>query len=997
MISADSPETASSTAPSSDHQDSLDALAPGKTVVVRDETWLVTNVEPSADGWMVTVRGQSELVQDTTAVFYSDLDDIELLDPAKAEVVGDDSSHYRMSKLWLEALLRKTPLPYGDTSLSVSHGMLLDPLNYQEMAVRKALSDDQLRPRILIADTVGLGKTLEIGMILSELVRRGRGERILVVTPRHVLEQMQHELWCRFALPFVRLDSAGIQQVRRQLPATRNPFTYYKRAIISLDTLKQPRYKHHLKKQKWDIVVIDECHNVTNSNTQNHELATVLAPNTESLILASATPHNGKKESFARLIRLLDPSAVSADGDFTREDVEPLIIRRHRHSPEVANEVGDRWAERAEPVNMMVEPSPEENAVAAELSTKWLHPEGGRSPYSGTTEQLFPWTLAKAFLSSPAALQESIENRQKNISPILSHPTEHPVEKVAAVRYEMDALRHLHDLNAKAFSPKAGKFAALVDYLKKIGVGKNSPTRAVVFAERVATLNWLQEQLPKALGLPKKAVEIMHGGMQDTSQMEVIEQFKLAESPIRVLVTGDVASEGVNLHAQCHHLIHYDIPWSLIRIEQRNGRIDRYGQEHPPVIASLILTPEDESFSGDIRILSKLLTKENEAHRTLGDASSIMGKYSTAGEEKEIRKALAEQRDPDELFAEAEKEQSQDEVLAALGIFDDAEDEPEPAEEDTSPSENSEDGVWSLFDSDLDFLQLALQQAFQDVPERPLKNGGVNWEVSPRHSYASLQPPADLQQRLLKLPQDYLREGRVLDTFKFATSKEVGKDQLDKAREGLGVNNTTWPQTHFLGPLHPVLDWAADRALANLGRNQIFAIRGDVDRTNILLMGTISNKRGQTISRVFYRAEQLDPHIPSLFTTQALKDLSFLTESTGFKAGSPNPGAVENAAQYQELLPHAIKAARGILQRVFNTQKERAEERLAMWRDRFDDWQQNADKLQLFGTSRTQVQGLEQRIKEERNLADSLSPDKYDLRPLLVIVPADTPAEPKVM
>ncbi|MFY9189919.1 MAG: helicase-related protein [Lawsonella sp.] len=996
MTTPNSPARTSSAVFTPEDQDSLDALAPGKTIVVRDETWLVTNVEPSADGWMVTVRGQSELVQDTTAVFYSALDDIELLDPAKAEVVGDDSSHYRMSKLWLEALLRKTPLPYGDTSLSVSHGMLLDPLNYQEMAVRKALSDDQLRPRILIADTVGLGKTLEIGMILSELVRRGRGERILVVTPRHVLEQMQHELWCRFALPFVRLDSAGIQQVRRQLPATRNPFTYYKRAIISLDTLKQPRYKHHLKKQKWDIVVIDECHNVTNSNTQNHELATVLAPNTESLILASATPHNGKKDSFARLLRLLDPSAVSADGDFTKEDVEPLVIRRHRHSPEVANEVGDRWAERAEPVNMMVEPSPAENAVAAELSTRWLHPESGRSPYSGQTEQLFPWTLAKAFLSSPAALQESIENRQKNISPILSNPADHPVEQVAAVRHEMEALRNLHELNAKAFSPKAGKFAALVDYLKEIGVGRGSSTRAVVFAERVATLNWLQEQLPKALGLPKKAVEIMHGGMQDTSQMEIIEQFKLSESPIRVLVTGDVASEGVNLHAQCHHLIHYDIPWSLIRIEQRNGRIDRYGQEHPPVIASLILTPEDESFSGDIRVLSALLAKEGEAHRTLGDASSIMGKYSVAAEEKEIRKALMDQRDPDELFAEAEKAQSQDDVLAALGIFDDYSEEPE---EDTTPAQQktTEEGVWSLFNSDLDFLQLALQQAFDDVPERPLKNGGVNWEVSARHSYASLEPPIDLQQRLLKLPQDYLREGRVLDTFKFATSKQVGKDQLDKAREGLGVNNTTWPQTHFLGPLHPVIDWAADRALANLGRNQIFAIRGDVDRTTILLMGTISNKRGQTISRVFYRAEQLDPNFPILFTTEALKVLSFLTESTGFKEGSPNPGAIENASQYQKLLPHAMKAAKGSLQQVFRTQKELAAERLKMWGDRFDEWQKNADDLELYGASRTQVRGLEQRVKEERNLADSLSPDKYDLRPLLVIVPTDTPAEPKVM
>ncbi|ABH00949.1 possible ATP-dependent helicase (plasmid) [Rhodococcus jostii RHA1] len=216
-------------------------VAPGSIVVVRDEEWLVTQAEQGSDGWLVRVRGLSELVADTTAAFYSSLDDIEVLDPAQAQVVADASAGYRNSRLWLEALLRKTPVPYGDQSLTVSTHMLADSLAYQRTAVAKALDPQHIRPRILIADAVGLGKTLEIGMILSELVRRGRGERILVVTPKHVLEQMQHELWCRFALPFVRLDSAGIQKVRQKLPATRNPFTYFKRAIISIDTLKSPR------------------------------------------------------------------------------------------------------------------------------------------------------------------------------------------------------------------------------------------------------------------------------------------------------------------------------------------------------------------------------------------------------------------------------------------------------------------------------------------------------------------------------------------------------------------------------------------------------------------------------------------------------------------------------------------------------------------------------------------------------------------------------------
>ncbi len=263
----------------------------GSVVVVRDEEWLVETVGPSADGWRLTCRGLSELVRDTSATFLTELEpDLEILDPAKARMVADDSPGYRRSRLWVEAMLRKTPVPLHTEGLTVAHRMLLDPLTYQRKAVMKALSLQNLRPRLLIADAVGLGKTLEIGMVISELARRGRAERILVVTPRHVLEQMQRELWTRFAIPLIRLDSAGIQRIRQELPATRNPFTYYPKVIVSVDTLKSDRYRAHLTSQRWDVVVIDESHNLTNTGTQNYGLARTLAPNTEALLLASRHP-----------------------------------------------------------------------------------------------------------------------------------------------------------------------------------------------------------------------------------------------------------------------------------------------------------------------------------------------------------------------------------------------------------------------------------------------------------------------------------------------------------------------------------------------------------------------------------------------------------------------------------------------------------------------------------------------------------------------------------
>ena len=300
-------------------------------VEVRDEVWVVSEAERiGRDGWRLTVTGVSPLVREQSAVFFTGIegdDEVTPLRPEDTELVTDDTPGFRRSRLYWEAVLRATPLPQAQRSLATVGTHLVDDLPYQREPARVALVG--LRPRILIADAVGLGKTLEIGLLLSELIRRGRGERILVVTPRHILEQFQHELWTRFAIPLVRLDSEGITRVRRRIPAGRNPFTYYKRAIISIDTLKSSQYRHALKGIDWDAVVIDESHKLVNVGAKNNELARVLAPNTHALILASATPHNGKKESFGELISLLDPTAIPDTTEYGPEDIDGLYVRRH--------------------------------------------------------------------------------------------------------------------------------------------------------------------------------------------------------------------------------------------------------------------------------------------------------------------------------------------------------------------------------------------------------------------------------------------------------------------------------------------------------------------------------------------------------------------------------------------------------------------------------------------------------------------------------------------
>jgi superfamily II DNA or RNA helicase len=947
------------------------SIAPGSVVIVRDEEWLVTGVEHTTDGRLLRCQGLSELVRDTTASFYEGLDtDLRVLDPADAIAVADDSPHYRRSRLWLEATLRKTAVPLDGAALTVSLDVLANPLGYQQAAVRKALDQANLRTRILLADAVGLGKTLEIGMILSELIRRGRGERILIVTPRHVLEQMQNEMWSRFAIPFVRLDTLGIQRVRQKLPATRNPFSYFKRVIISIDTLKSRQYLDHLRRQQWDAVVIDESHNVTNSETLNNQLARVLAPNTDALILASATPHNGKPESFAELVRLLEPTAVRPDGTVIEEEVRRLVTRRHRHSPEVASEVGADWAERKEPQNWLVPASDAENEVAHELDAVWLHPASGSSPYSGSAATLFPWTLAKAFLSSPAALLESIKERIGRLS---KHPT-------ADQEREIEALLRLESLARKADDASSGKYTQLLAYLRQLGIGPDSTIRVVVFAERVRTLKWLQGHLQADLKLGPKQAVILHGGLTDQEQQDVVESFKKTSSPIRVLITGDLASEGVNLHEQCHELIHYDIPWSLIRIEQRNGRIDRYGQRHPPQITTLLLNPETEAFSGDLRVLSRIIEKEHEAHSALGDAASLMGKYDVGAEEDEIRKVLAGKASLDEVVKETQAIRAENSIAGMLArIMAGA-----AAPGGSSGSADGATAQSSLYRSQVAFLEDALHEAYKD-PAAPVVAGGVGWRDYGPQQVVELIPPPDLRQRLEVLPQSYLAERKVIERFKLVTSKARGKVLLADALSD--ESGSSWPEAHYLGPLHPVIDWAADRAMASLGRNQVFAARGDVDHPTILLLGTLTNRRGQVVASSYLTAEFPNPGNPAFCMVTPHECATEMADAVGYATTASNPGPVAGIDALRFLIPNAMRSAAAEMAAVFAAAQDAITGRVEAWSRRVTDWTVEADAL----IQRSELRQRRVSIQEEQAMAARMVPERQLIRPLLIVVPQDHP------
>ncbi|WP_431980932.1 SNF2-related protein [Streptomyces qinglanensis] len=973
---------------------------PGAQISVRDEEWLVRNTTTTDhDGERIEAVGVSEFVRDEEAVFFSGIDEVKLLDPEKTRLIPDTSSYFRSSRLFLEAVLRKTPLPQSERGLALADGFLLDPLVYQQRPAELALSMRNLRPRVLIADVVGLGKTLEIGLTLAELIRRGRGERILVVTPQSILEQFQHELWTRFSIPLVRLDSLGVQRIQRELPAGRNPFTHYKRVIISVDTLKNiGQYRHHLERIRWDAVVIDESHNLINPGSQRRALAEILAPRTDALLLASATPHNGDKRSFADLISLLDPAAI-ADRDHydPAEDLGHLYVRRTKISREVRDEMGTEWPDRGPTVSLHCAATEAEERVFAELAEHWI-PAAPKSTEFGTadedpasvaTEAVFAYNLLKTFLSSHVALGETVANRITALGDRVRRAEEKGLRPDPAIAGEQAALARLREIVAGMGDGSApgdsAKLDALVQQLREIGVGPRSTTRAVIFSERVRTLKWLAEVVPARLGFPvaadgtAKAVSVMHGGLSDDEQGDVLEAFGLADTPVRLLFTGDVASEGVNLHRQCHHLIHYDIPWSLIRIEQRNGRIDRYGQTYEPQFSALILTSAVPGAKDDRTVAEKLLRREEEAHKLDGTAEAVSGFYRAEEEERRLIKELVRGGTVEEFLDDGPG--ADDTALADLfGQVDTITEQELPARAE----------LISLFEGDTAaFVSTALEEVYQERAEDAIGlSSGTDAKGGAYFSLSPAQAP-DLLHRLEALPPSYLKEQRVAERMLVTFDRTLAQRKLTEARDS---STSMWPEVSFLTDIHPVVEWLTDKVLVEFGRQEAPVITTPhVDSPVFLVQGIHSNALGR----------------PTVVRWMAVTGLG--ADGTGTPEVRPMADALRDAKvgprlartggprdldRLQTLVPAAVATARHHLDEGRAQWEERISEPLAAYRAHVAQWR--TDSL-LPGVTGRRERVVEETADELARLLDQLhTTGRPLLRVLAVLARPGGPNTPEV-
>ena len=756
--------------------------APGMRAVIRDEEWLIKKIETNSLGHQVLqCVGITPLVRNRDTIFLTDLEQIQIVDPASIQLIADSSPFFKRSLLYLESQWRQQ-LP-TDRNLHIGHKAAMGPMPYQLDPTK--LSLQRPRQRILIADTVGLGKTLEAGILMSELIARGKGKRILVVTVKSMMTQFQKEMWNRFTIPLVRLDSNRIQKIRASLPSNYNPFFYYDKTIVSIDTLKRDvEYRTHLEKAYWDIIVIDEAQNVAergDHQAQRSRLAKLLANRSDTMIMLSATPHDGRAKSFASLMNMLDPTAIADPENYTPEDIKGLCIRRFKN--DVKDQVNGSFLERQVTLEHCHASAQEEHAFDL-LAEMQLEMDAGKAKNTG---RLFKTNLEKSLFSSPAACCKSIEARLKKLY------KKYTVDDISDIRL----LEELHTALGQVTPENFTRYQKLLELLRSDSYGwnpKDPGDRVVIFTERIETMNYLAEHLRTDLGLKSSAIQEISGGMSDAEQQRIVEDFGRTESPIRILVASDVASEGLNLHYLSHRLIHFDIPWSLMVFQQRNGRIDRYGQQKRPDIRYLLIESNNKQIKGDMRIIEILIQKEEQALKNIGDPALLLGKFNVEEEETVIAEAIESGSDADtfaqSLDADAQEFNPFEALMAA------ASETEETAIEQLSETVSDE----TLF-TDKEYLEQAVQYLNQtdSNPVQELQTvSGLDIRLTP-----------EMERRLRALiPEEAMPQG---ETLRLSDDKAFCMEQMRTSMQK-NMDEAAWPSSQYLWKLHPIFSWVNDKA-----------------------------------------------------------------------------------------------------------------------------------------------------------------------------------------
>jgi len=507
---------------------------------------------------------------------------------------------------------------------------------------------EMARVNLLIADDVGLGKTIEAGLVIQELLVRHRARTVFIVCPASLQVKWQTEMQEKFGLEFRIVDTEYVKRLRRERGIHVNPWTSYPRLVTSMDWMKSGEGYRLLKDvlpphitypRKFDILVVDEAHNVAPAaasmyalESQRTRLIRSLAPHFAHHLFLSATPHNGYQESFTSLLELLDDQRFARTVMPGEKQLHRVMVRR------LKSDIVDANGKPVFPVRKLegleIDYSEEERQIHALLSEytadRSKSIKGTRFEYGTDFVHML---LKKRLFSSPMAFALTLEKHRETLErgkqkrdrdtmddrilrkailkteeeysddSLVEEAQHEAVEVVGELapplsREQRIMLDRLSSWADKARNRVDSKAKAILDWLDNHlkTDGRWNGKRVILFTEYRATHSWLH-QIFTANGFGGDRLMVVHGGMDpDKERKQVLAAFQAHPdiSPVRILLATDAASEGIDLQNYCNYLIHIEIPWNPNVMEQRNGRIDRHGQKENAVF---IWHPVGKGFS----------------------------------------------------------------------------------------------------------------------------------------------------------------------------------------------------------------------------------------------------------------------------------------------------------------------------------------------------------------------------------------------------------------
>ncbi len=616
---------------------------PGTLIHYRQRDWMVL---PSNHKDLLCIRPLGGSEEEATAVYLPLQLPSERVTSARfPEPQVTDIGSFHTAKLLYDAF--RLSFRNASGPFRCMGKLSFRPRAYQLVPLVMALRQETAR--LLIADDVGIGKTVEALIILKELIERGEVKRFAVICPPHLCEQWQQELKDKLDIEAEIIRSSTAAMLDRQLPDDRSVFYHVPYQVVSIDYVKADKRRGIFLNDCPEFVIVDEAHTCalpegskSKTQQQRHFLLHDLAKDrNRQLILLTATPHSGKDKEFGSLLGLLNPEFSEVQFDRLeqkqREKIARHYIQRKRKSIR-------RWLN--EDTNF---PERESKEIGFALNSEYqqfynnlLHFARGISIGQAQNEQtklLRSWaaiSLIKGAMSSPAMAVEMLQRRREKLDSVLPDWTANREIELSI----FENLEQVEDMPRQELIEvmsflKDGKTTLDQLYQQAEVLSKSQPDHKIevttklvkqwlkegfapiVFCHYIPTANYVAEKLKAAL--PKKVhVEAITSELADEQRRERIDM--MSRSDYRVLVATDCLSEGINLQDQFTAVLHYDLPWNPNRIEQREGRVDRFGQAAPTVKTYILYGENNEM---DLFILEVLIRKVRDIQRSTGVSISI--------------------------------------------------------------------------------------------------------------------------------------------------------------------------------------------------------------------------------------------------------------------------------------------------------------------------------------------------------------------------------------